>query len=200
MSNEQSKYHWENIFEEKGQTYQIPERIPRFVFWTCRITLQMLYFVVEWAHKCWNINICIKLNFFFCFFVITHSHAWIVKWPITACRMVLWTWSGVLHIHHAGLILHGGNEGDCLRCPLSLPWCPWNAPVGIYNFLIGCPLPKKRSIQPWPYVVFAWMTGGRWDVHPCFNVCILELTFTLLIVVTLSISRLKNSFLFEKLS
>ena len=36
-----------------------------------------------------------------------------------------------------GLILHGGNGGDCLRCPLPLPWCPWNAPVEIYNFLIG---------------------------------------------------------------
>ena len=23
-----------------------------------------------------------------------------------------------------GLILHGGNEGDCLRVPWSLPWCP----------------------------------------------------------------------------
>ena len=23
-----------------------------------------------------------------------------------------------------GLILHGGNEGNCLRCPWSLPWCP----------------------------------------------------------------------------
>ena len=47
---------------------------------------------------------------------------------------------------HSGLILHGGNEGDCLRCPMSLPWCPRNAPVEIYNFLIGCPLPKKKCL------------------------------------------------------
>ena len=45
-----------------------------------------------------------------------------------------------------GLILHGGNGGDCLRCPLPLPWCPWNAPVEIYNFLIGCPLPKRKCL------------------------------------------------------
>ena len=46
----------------------------------------------------------------------------------------------------AGLILHRGNEGDCLRCPWPLPWCPWNAPVEIYNFLIGCPLPKEKML------------------------------------------------------
>ena len=27
------------------------------------------------------------------------------------------------------------------------PWCPWNAPVEIYNFLIGCPLPEEK--MPW---------------------------------------------------
>ena len=27
-------------------------------------------------------------------------------------------------IDQAGLILHGGEEGDCLCAPLSLPWCP----------------------------------------------------------------------------
>ena len=42
---------------------------------------------------------------------------------------------------NAGLILHGGNGGDCL---LPLPWCPWNAPVEICNFLIGCPLPRRK--------------------------------------------------------
>ena len=50
----------------------------------------------------------------------------------------------------------------CLRCPLSLPWCPWNAPGEIYNFLIGCqrenalvPLPfQKRSIQPWLWIIY----------------------------------------------
>ena len=49
-------------------------------------------------------------------------------------------------VTYTGLILHGGNGGDCLRCPLSLPWCPWNAPVEIYNFLIGCPLPKRNCL------------------------------------------------------
>ena len=44
---------------------------------------------------------------------------------------------------HAGLLLHGANEGDYLRCPWPLPWCPSNAPVEIYNFLTGCPLPKR---------------------------------------------------------
>ena len=47
-----------------------------------------------------------------------------------------------------GLILHGGNRGDCLRCPLPLPWCPWNAPVELYNFLIhvGCPLSRRKCL------------------------------------------------------
>ena len=31
-------------------------------------------------------------------------------------------------------------------CPWSLPWCPWNAPVEIYNFLIGCPLPRRKCL------------------------------------------------------
>ena len=44
------------------------------------------------------------------------------------------------------LILHGGNECDCLRCPLPLPWCPRNATVEIYNFLIGCLLPKRKCL------------------------------------------------------
>ena len=45
----------------------------------------------------------------------------------------------------SGLILHGGNAGRCLHAPWSLPWCPWNATVGIYNFLIGCPLHFKNE-------------------------------------------------------
>ena len=28
----------------------------------------------------------------------------------------------------AGLILNGGNRGNCPRCPWSLPWCPFNSP------------------------------------------------------------------------
>ena len=49
-----------------------------------------------------------------------------------------------------------GNRGSCLYAPWPLPWCPWNAPVETYNFLIGCPLPclgalslQKQSIQAW---------------------------------------------------
>ena len=45
-----------------------------------------------------------------------------------------------------GLILHGGNEGDCLRVPWSLPWCPWIAPVQICNFIIGCSLPRSKCL------------------------------------------------------
>ena len=44
------------------------------------------------------------------------------------------------------LTLHGGNGSDCLLCPLPLPWCPWNAPVEIYNFFIGCPFPKRKCL------------------------------------------------------
>ena len=28
----------------------------------------------------------------------------------------------------SGLILNGGNGGNCLRCPWSLPWCPFKSP------------------------------------------------------------------------
>ena len=28
--------------------------------------------------------------------------------------------------YDTGLILHGGNRGDCLQAPWSLPRCPWN--------------------------------------------------------------------------
>ena len=49
-------------------------------------------------------------------------------------------------IRSAGLILHGGNEGDCLRVPWSLPWCPRNDPVQICNFIKGCPLPRKKCL------------------------------------------------------
>ena len=46
----------------------------------------------------------------------------------------------------SGLILHGGNLGDCLRVTWSLPWCPWNAPVEICNFITGCPLPRRKCL------------------------------------------------------
>ena len=28
----------------------------------------------------------------------------------------------------------------------SLRWCPWNAPVETYSFLIGCPLPRRKCL------------------------------------------------------
>ena len=34
----------------------------------------------------------------------------------------------------------------CLHVPWSLPLCPWNATVKIYNFLIGCPLPRRNCL------------------------------------------------------
>ena len=42
---------------------------------------------------------------------------------------------------------HRGNEGDCLHAPWSLPWCPWNAAVEIYNFLYRVPCTKEKL--PW---------------------------------------------------
>ena len=45
-----------------------------------------------------------------------------------------------------GLILHEGNEGDCLYAPWLLIWCSWNAPVQICNFIIGCPLPRRKCL------------------------------------------------------
>ena len=46
----------------------------------------------------------------------------------------------------AGLILPGGNKGDCLHAPLSLPWCPWNATEELKHFLLGYPLPRKNCL------------------------------------------------------
>ena len=31
-------------------------------------------------------------------------------------------------------------------CPRSLPWCPWNATVESKNFLLGCPLPRRKCL------------------------------------------------------
>ena len=48
---------------------------------------------------------------------------------------------------NAGLILHDGNEGDCLRVPWSLPWCPWNAlQYKFAKLIIGCPLPRRKCL------------------------------------------------------
>ena len=43
------------------------------------------------------------------------------------------------------LILHGGNEGNCLHAPWSMPW-GLEKQVEIYNFLIGCPLPRRQCV------------------------------------------------------
>ena len=42
-----------------------------------------------------------------------------------------------------GLILHGGNKGDCLYVPGHCLGA-----LEIYNFLIGCPLPRRMSLCP----------------------------------------------------
>ena len=69
-----------------------------------------------------------------------------------------------VHIKHvlafkfsdAGLFLYGGNEGDCPYAPWSLPWSPSNAPVEVYNFLIGYPSPRRKCLgalalsKTWP--------------------------------------------------
>ena len=43
-------------------------------------------------------------------------------------------------------LFHGSNKCDCRHAPWSLPWCPWNAPLEIYNFLLGCPLPRRKCL------------------------------------------------------
>ena len=56
----------------------------------------------------------------------------------------------------AGLILNGGNGGNCLRCPWSLPWCPFKSPNrnlqiphrgALCQGKIALPL-QVRSIRP----------------------------------------------------
>ena len=63
---------------------------------------------------------------------------------------------------NAGLILHGGTVLICLDAPWSLPWCPENAlAVEIYNFIIGCPLPRRKCLKvpapcPFKQSIQAW--------------------------------------------
>ena len=80
-----------------------------------------------------------------------------VYWLNIWVRFVIWRWGWCCRVWGqiilttimdkcTGLILHGGNEGDCLHVPWSLPWCPWNAPVEIYNVLKGCPLLRWKCL------------------------------------------------------
>ena len=38
------------------------------------------------------------------------------------------------------------QNSESLTLHLPLPWCPWNAPVEIKNFLKRCPLSKRKCI------------------------------------------------------
>ena len=54
------------------------------------------------------------------------------------------------------------TEGNCLCAPWSLPWCPWNASVEIFNFLIGCPFTtEKLPWCPYPFKNKAYMPDGN---------------------------------------
>ena len=80
-----------------------------------------------------------------------NSNLW---WPREQDKLL----SGTTLIYkRACLILYWGNKGYCLHAR-SLPWCPWNATVEVYNFLIEfsspwrkwCPMPfQKPSKQDW---------------------------------------------------
>ena len=68
----------------------------------------------------------------------------------------------------AGLILNGGNGGNCLRCPWSLPWCPFISPNrnlqiphrgALCQGKIALPL-QVRSIRP-----LIVSTGMRFNAH-----------------------------------
>ena len=59
-----------------------------------------------------------------------------------------------------------------LKLALLLPWCPWNASVEMYNFLIGCHPPRRKCVGPivlsglwnafkshlltWNYLILIW--------------------------------------------
>ena len=53
---------------------------------------------------------------------------------------------------------------NALMSPWSLPRCPWNTTVEIYNFLIGCPLPKRTRPVPLPF--------QKPSIHACKRPCI----------------------------
>ena len=57
---------------------------------------------------------------------------------------------------YTGLIFNEGNGGNCLRCPWSLPWCPFDSPNrnlqiphrgALCQVKIALPL-QVRSIRP----------------------------------------------------
>ena len=65
----------------------------------------------------------------------------------------------------AGLIFHGGNEGDRLCDTWSLPWCPW---IDLEEICYPCPyVPVKHQIQ----VLVAkskgcWFKYQSWHLFP----------------------------------
>ena len=82
---------------------------------------------------------------------------------------------------HPGLILHGGNEGDCLHAPWSLPWCTWYAPVQVYNFLMAwCPCPFKNEANTYRRLLVenkqAWTTTIK---HALTMECLLKASRTI---------------------
>ena len=82
--------------------------------------------------------------------------------------------------HAPGLIFNGGNGGNCLCCPWSLPWCPFKSPNrnvqiphrgALYQGKIALPL-QVLSIRPdvmvFKYVFKQWLilhNSACWHVH-----------------------------------
>ena len=98
------------------------------------------------------------------------------------CWHPIWTHSFLLaYVSRSGLILHGGNKaiastmppGHCLGALK-------NAPVEMYNVLIGCPLPrcsfKNEAYSPVKVVATNWQPSKYTDLHNFLEWFFLTLT------------------------
>ena len=87
--------------------------------------------------------------------------------PVTETQISTGTFQRAPRQWPAGLIFHGGIEGNYLHASWSLPWCPWNALVEIYNSSYRCPyqggnalvslaLSKNKAYKAWTWFAFSY--------------------------------------------
>ena len=100
------------------------------------------YLMVHRARTIWNLLAVLA--------VYDHCGRSSVHLSFYSVKAMSNSWSN-LSMHdftsYTGLvILHEGNQGDCLHAPWPVPWCTWNALVGTYNCFLGCPLPRRKCL------------------------------------------------------
>ena len=138
MSNEHSKHRWENIVEEKGQNYQIAERNPRFIFWTCRIALQTLYFLVGLNHSVKGVlhykAVCARCPYIARRSLIiygVHARQHCLVTPLYFHRMGLVQPKNKVFAKRCHRLLYKFKPGNLLRDLVS--FCPFSSYINIFS-------------------------------------------------------------------